>query len=75
MNDRIVIIGLALLVVIGLLLLYTGNNLPSPANAADADRTQHPETWRTGPKAQRAACSKRPDLFPGRTLHLGAAHG
>ncbi len=31
MNDRIVIIGLALLVVIGLLLLYTGNNLPSPA--------------------------------------------
>jgi len=31
MNDRIAIIGLALLVVVGLLLLYAGNNLPSPA--------------------------------------------
>jgi hypothetical protein len=31
MNDRIVIIGLVLLVVIGLLLLYAGNNLPSTA--------------------------------------------
>ena len=31
MNDRIVIVALALLAVIGLLALYAGNNLPSPA--------------------------------------------
>ena len=31
MNDRIVIIALALLVVVGLLALYAGNNLPSTA--------------------------------------------
>ena len=31
MNDRIVIIALALLAVIGLLALYVGNNLPAPA--------------------------------------------
>ena len=31
MNDRIVIIALALLAVVGLIALYTGNNLPPPA--------------------------------------------
>lgn len=31
MNDRIAVVGLAVLVVIGLLLLYVGNNLPAPA--------------------------------------------
>ena len=31
MNDRIVIVALAFLAVIGLLALYAGNNLPSPA--------------------------------------------
>jgi hypothetical protein len=41
MDNRIVIIGLALLVVVGLLLLYTGNNLPSPATTdAAAPATQ-----------------------------------
>jgi hypothetical protein len=45
MNDRIVIIGLALLVVIGLLLLYAGNNLPSPGTAdTTPPATQPPPT-------------------------------
>jgi hypothetical protein len=31
MNDRIVIVALALLAMVGLLALYVGNNLPSSA--------------------------------------------
>ena len=37
MNDRIVIIALALLAVVGLLALYAGNNLPPPTPPAATD--------------------------------------
>ena len=46
MNNRIVIIALAILVVVGLLALYAGNNLPAtaPTPTVEAPATPTPPT-------------------------------